>query len=157
MSAEDGPPAGLGRWTGFLLAWVAGIAEQSYTQALAGIGLKPLQLGVLSLLLDGGPTVQARLSERLGVFKPVMVTLINELEAMGLVQRRPHPSDRRAVEVHLLGAGVERIEQAELVSERATAQFLTELTAQERQNFHELLAKLARRGTTSVPDEGTTS
>lgn len=42
--------------------------------------------------------MQARLSERLDVLQPVMMTLINELEAMCLVQRRPHPSDRRAVE-----------------------------------------------------------
>ncbi|MDP4511385.1 MarR family transcriptional regulator [Nonomuraea sp. G32] len=57
--------------------------------------------------LQNGPLVQARLSERLSVFKPVVVTLVNELEAMGLAERRPHPRDRRAVQVHLLPAGVQ--------------------------------------------------
>lgn len=77
---------------------------------------------MLTLLRDG-PLVQARLSERLGVFKPVMVTLVNELEAMGLVRRQPHPTDRRALEVHLLLAGQRRVEEAEAVSERASAEF----------------------------------
>ena len=138
-----GPPAALGRWSGFLLAWVAALAERHYVRALADIGLTPQQLGVLSLLRDGGPSMQARLSERLDVFQPVMVTLVNELEAQGLVERRPHPRDRRAVEVHLLAAGGRRIRRAERVSERATEEFLAPLTARERQTFHTLLTKLA--------------
>lgn len=87
--------------------------------------------------------VQARLSERLHVFKPVMVTLVNELEGMGLVRRRPHPTDRRAVEVHLLPAGARRIREAERVGEEASAAFFAALTDQERRTFHDRLAKLA--------------
>ncbi len=63
-------------------------------------------------LLTDGPQVQARLSEQLEVFQPVMVTLVNELEAAGLVRRAPHPDDRRAVDVHLEPAGAERLAQA---------------------------------------------
>jgi DNA-binding MarR family transcriptional regulator len=110
--------------------------------------LKAQHLGVL-VLLEDGPLMQARLSERLQVFKPVMVTLVNELEAMGLVERRPHPRDKRAVEVHLLPAGVRRIREAERVSERASEEFFSTLTPHERQTFHDLLAKLA-----SIPTEG---
>jgi DNA-binding MarR family transcriptional regulator len=95
------------------------------------------------VVLEGGPMVQARLSERLQVFKPVMVTLVNELEAMGLVERRAHPRDRRAVEVHSLPAGAKRIREAERVSQRASEEFFAALTKAERQTFHDLLAKLA--------------
>jgi DNA-binding MarR family transcriptional regulator len=136
------PPEALARWTGFLLSWVAASGGEHYGRALESVGLKAQHLGVL-VLLEGGPMVQARLSERLGVFKPVMVTLVNELEAMGLVRRRAHPRDGRAVEVHLLPAGVNRIREAERVSERASEEFFAVLTHQERQAFHGLLAKLA--------------
>jgi MarR family transcriptional regulator, lower aerobic nicotinate degradation pathway regulator len=139
---ENGPPPVLARWTGFLLAWVAASGGEHYGRALASVGLTAQQLGVLVLLRDG-PMVQARLSERLNVFKPVMVTLVNELEAMGLVARRAHPRDRRAVHVHLLPAGTRRIREAERVSERASDEFFAPLTARQRQTFHHLLAKLA--------------
>lgn len=97
------------------------------------------------VLLTDGPMVQARLSERLGVFKPAMVALVNDLEAMGLVRRMPHASDRRAVEVHLLPAGEQRIADAEEVSRRATDEFFAPLTVPERATFHALLARLADR------------
>jgi hypothetical protein len=80
------------------------------------------------ILLQDGPTVQSRLSEHLGVFKPVMVSLIDDLEAMALVRRIPHPTDRRAVGVHLLPAGRQRIKTAEKVSRRATDEFFAPLT-----------------------------
>ncbi len=137
------PPEALARWTGFLLSWVAASGGEHYGRALGSVGLKAQHLGVLVVLEAGGPMVQARLSERLQVFKPVMVTLVNELEAMGLVERRGHPRDRRAVEVHLLPAGTKRIREAERVSQRASEEFFAVLTKEERQAFHALLAKLA--------------
>jgi DNA-binding MarR family transcriptional regulator len=139
---ENGPPPALAQWTGFLLSWVTAGAGELYGRALASVGLKAQHLGVLVLLRDG-PMVQARLSERLNVFKPVMVTLVNELAEMGLVERRAHPHDRRAVHVHLLPAGVRRIREAERVSMRATDEFFAPLTPRQRQTFHHLLAKLA--------------
>jgi DNA-binding MarR family transcriptional regulator len=139
---ESGPPPELARWTGFLMSWVAASGGAHYGRALASVGLTPQQLAVLVLLRDG-PMVQARLSERLDVFKPVMVTIVNELEAQGLAQRRPHPHDRRAVQVHLQPAGTRRIREAERVSERASEEFFAPLTARQRQTFHHLLAKLA--------------
>lgn len=148
----EGPPEELARSTGFLLSWVAARAGERYEEVLAEIGLKALHLGVLTQL-QSGPLVQSRLSERLSVFKPVMVTLVNELEAMGLAERRPHPRDRRAVEVHLLPAGVQKIRNAEQVSERISGEFFGPLTLEERQTLHALLAKLAGGAATSSRKE----
>jgi MarR family transcriptional regulator, lower aerobic nicotinate degradation pathway regulator len=139
---DNGPPPELARWTGFLLSWVAASGGAHYGRALESVGLTAQQLGVLVLLRDG-PMVQARLSEALNVFKPVMVTIVNELEAQGLVERRAHPHDRRAVEVHLQPAGTRRIREAERVSERASDEFFAPLTVRQRQTFHHLLEKLA--------------
>ncbi|WP_181781749.1 MarR family winged helix-turn-helix transcriptional regulator [Pseudonocardia pini] len=142
----DEVPESLGRWSGFLLSWVAATADEHYTRALAEIGLTPQQLGVLTLLREG-PAKQARLSERIGVFKPVMVPLVNDLAARGLAERRPHPTDRRAVEVHLLPAGEERVREAEAVSGRVSDEVFAALTPAERETFHALLVKLARART----------
>lgn len=141
----EGPPEVLTRWTGFLLNWVAAHAREAYEEVVAQVGLKPQHLGVLTQI-EQGPMIQARLSDRLRVFKPVMVALVNELEAMGLAERRPHASDRRAMEVHILPAGVEKVREVDRLSEQASAEFFSPLTPQEQESLHGLLAKLAKDG-----------
>ncbi|POM23040.1 Multidrug resistance operon repressor [Actinomadura rubteroloni] len=141
---EGGPPDRLGGSTGFLLAWVSAQAGERYGAALAAEGLNAHHVGVLTLL-TGGPMPQSRLSERLGVFKPAMVGILRDLEGMGLVQRSPHPTDRRALEVHLLPEGRRRVQAIEAVNQRVTDEFFSPLTAGERDVFHRLLTKLAGR------------
>jgi DNA-binding MarR family transcriptional regulator len=38
----------------------------------------------------------SELAEALGIDRPNATTLVDDLEAQGLVRRRPHPTDRRA-------------------------------------------------------------
>ena len=93
-------PARLRHSTGFLLVWVAPDSSERYARALASVELNAYQVGVLSLVQDT-PMPQSRLSERLRIFKPVMVAVLRDLEEQGLVQRRPHPTDGCALVVHL--------------------------------------------------------
>jgi DNA-binding MarR family transcriptional regulator len=141
-SSEAGPPERLRHSTGFLLAWVAADSSERYARALAAVELKAHHVGVLSLVQDG-PMPQARLSEQLGVFKPVMVAVLRELEEQGLVQRRPHPTDGRALVVHLLPAGRRRLKVVEEANKRVTDEFFAPLTPRERRTLHDLLTKLA--------------
>lgn len=143
-------PECLSQWTGFALGWVSGLGLQFYEAALAPLHLRAGQLAILTLLDNEGAVVQARLSERLQIDKATMVSLLNDLEQQGLIERRPHPSDRRAFEVHLLEPGQQRIKQAEHVSAVATKRFFGVLTAVEQQTLHTLLSRLATGGA-SVP------
>ena len=45
----------------------------------------------------------------MGIDPSTMVALIDELERTGLAKRRPHPKDRRAREVAIIGAVTGRI------------------------------------------------
>lgn len=136
-------PAALVRSTGFMLAVVADAATRDYSAALQKIGISPHHLGILTLLQAEGPLVQARLGDRLQIVKPAIVGLVNELERMGLVERRTHPTDGRAFEVHLLEQGRRRIEEAASVSKTATAAFFGVLTRAEQKTFWSLLSRLA--------------
>jgi MarR family transcriptional regulator, lower aerobic nicotinate degradation pathway regulator len=91
---------------------------------------------------------QSRLCERLGILKPVMVAVLRDLEEQGLVQRQPHPTDRRARIVSLLPAGRRRLKVVEKANRRAADEFFSPLTRQERLTFHDLLAKLVGPTTT---------
>lgn len=136
-------PQCLSHWTGFVLHWVTELGAQFYTRAMAPLNLRPLQVGILQLLAGEGAMVQARLGDRLRVDKATMVTLLNDLEEQGLIERRPHPSDRRAYEIHLLKAGEQRLQAAENLSIEAAQQFFSTLTPQEQQTLNELLRRVA--------------
>ena len=130
--------------TGFLLAFTAAAAEAIYAEALSEFDLKPIHVGVLEILRSAGPDKQARLSDRLAVFKPVMVEIVNELEAMGLVERRSHPTDGRAFEVHLLRAGTLRLEMVDRANQRATEEVFGMLDEEDRIHLHATLLRIAR-------------
>lgn len=144
-------PECLGRWTGFVLCWVANLGSQFYETALAPLQLLPGQLAVLTLLESEGAIVQARLGERLRIDKATMVGLLNDLEQQGLVERRPHAHDRRAFEIHLLDLGRQRIQAAEQVSIAAMKQFFGVLSEDEQQTLHSLLVRLATNSASLIP------
>ncbi|WP_425148226.1 MarR family winged helix-turn-helix transcriptional regulator [Deinococcus sp.] len=136
-------PGSLARWTGYTLAWVTDIAGQLYTRSMAAIGLQPQQVAVLQLLSEEGAMNQNRLASRTRIDRSLLVGLLNTLETQKLVERRPHPHDRRAFEVHLTEAGRAKLLEIEQVNANVTAQFFAPLAPEERQMLHDLLTRLA--------------
>ena len=143
-------PEALARWTGSLLYWVTSSGEQFYARAVAPLGLRPPQVGLLQVLAGEGPTPQARLTDKTRIDKASLVGLLNDLEAQGLVRRHPHPDDRRAFVIHLEEAGRERLRRVEAVSAEADRRFFGALSEDERRLFQDMLRRLATRR----PDEG---
>src|SRR5262245_5585613 len=64
-------------------------------------GLTPARLSALSVLVFGGPCTLGVLAAAEGVAGPTMTRIVDGLIAEGLAERRPHPTDGRAV---LIGA-----------------------------------------------------
>lgn len=137
------PPAHLTQNTGFLLSWVATQAAKTYDDALKKLGFTAHHVGVLELVAAQQPIVQSRIGEQLIIFKPIIVTLVNELEAKNLVERRPHPTDKRALEIHLLPKGQQTITKIRKTSTDTLAKFLSPLSKTQQQDFHKFLEKLA--------------
>lgn len=145
--AHERPAPGLRATTGYLLSWVARDATARFHAALEHAGLTPHQYGVLSMLRVEAHK-QARLSDALAVHPPQMVGHINELSERGWVERRPHPTDRRAVEVHLLPAGAAELAVADHAVEKATDEIFGALDDAERAQLHDLLTKMSHRDPT---------
>jgi DNA-binding MarR family transcriptional regulator len=75
-----------------------------------------------------------------------MVATIDDLEARGLVERRPHPSDRRAHALHITDEGREVLGRGRQLSRQAQEDLLAPLSREERKLLHDLLLRLALDG-----------
>ncbi|MCB0863074.1 MAG: MarR family transcriptional regulator [Solirubrobacterales bacterium] len=69
---------------------------------------------VLRRLLDG-PLTQKELARRLATDPPNVTVMIDNLESRGLLERRPHPDDRRAKLVGLTRSGRKAARRAEQI------------------------------------------
>ena len=85
----------------FLLAQLGAYVGDDFHHRLAPVGIEPRTYAVLFALAADDGQSQRQLSERLGIHRNAMVTVIDTLEHRGLAKRMPHPQDRRAVAVTL--------------------------------------------------------
>ena len=140
----DPPPAALARNTGFLMSKVSQLAREGFERALGPMGLKARHYGVLTALAGEGPHAQGDLGERLAIDRTTMVGLVDELEGLGLVERRRDREDRRRYDLVLTDAGKRTISEAEAVAARVQEAVLSPLDEAERRRLHGMLARVLR-------------
>ncbi|MNT06320.1 MarR family winged helix-turn-helix transcriptional regulator [Brevundimonas bullata] len=88
-------------------------------------GLTPTALFEAAMMSSGGMTAR-----------------IDRLEKAGLVERRPHPTDRRATLVRLTDKGFDLIESIMPSHEETARDILTPLSIDEQKTLNALLARL---------------
>ena len=142
------------RFTGYLIGRLGVHAARHFDAHLGAVGLTRRQWSVLNSLDSDGPVTQQRLGATVGIDPSTMVATIDELERAGLVQRHPHPTDRRAHAVHLTDAGRHTLERARRLAGEAQRELLAPLSEVERSTLHELLLKLARGASAAPPGSG---
>jgi DNA-binding MarR family transcriptional regulator len=111
---------------------IARVNRRLRAERLHGAQVSLGQIGVIARLHCDGDQTIGRLAESEGVKPPSMTRTIASLEVLGLVRRRPHPSDGRQVLVALTDEG-----KATLLADRRRrdawlACALAELTPDER-------------------------
>ena len=74
--------------------------------------VSPARLSALSVVVFRGPLTLGALAAAEGVRSATMTGIVNGLEADGLVRRRPHATDRRAVQIQATAAGRRLLVQA---------------------------------------------
>jgi DNA-binding MarR family transcriptional regulator len=127
------------------LCWLLSTAAHSLTtemtRAMEGLGVSPRGFSVLTTALSGEFT-QTELARMVGLDKTTMVVTLDELEAAGLAERRPSPSDRRARVVAVTAAGERKVREAEEISARTNEDILGVLDPDEREAFMVALMRL---------------
>ncbi len=144
--APAGPPgihSALMRHTGFLISRMGMVAQKRFAEQLESLGLTTRMWGALNVLDAEGAITQHALCRCVGMDPSSMVSTIDELEARGLVERRRHPSDRRAHALHVTDRGHETLARGRRLARRAQEELLAPLSPEEREQLHAMLLRLA--------------
>lgn len=86
---------------GFLLHDVARLLRKRFEQNARDTGLTRSQWQVLAYLDRNAGIQQGALAELIDVEPITVGRIVDKLEGCGLVERRPHPNDRRSWRLHL--------------------------------------------------------
>ena len=101
--------------------------------------LTPPQFALLAFLWQQDGLTQAELSEKGQIDRSTIGGLIDRLEKNGLLERRPHPKDRRAYQIHLTSYGRELETPLSECAGRVLAIFTEGLNEQEVDELRRML------------------
>lgn len=99
---SDGQPPQ--RSIGFLMHDISRLMRRNFTRRTRELGLTQGQWQALKYLSWREGTNQAALADLMDIQPITLARLIDRLQEAGLVERRPDPSDRRSVRLHLTDA-----------------------------------------------------
>ena len=141
---------------GLLLALLGQEAMRRLRAAHTAHDLKPRQFQILGLLHDHGGLAQGELIKEIGVAPSILVTLLNPLEADGLVTRERDPDDRRRHLVALTPAGERHLASASRAQNEAEDTLFASLDNGQREQLRAVLIAL-RDGLDADPDTACTA
>ena len=121
------------------------IARDRLAPVFARFGLQAGEFDVLATLRRSGAPyalTPTELYEATMVTSGAMTARLDRLEKAGLIQRAPHPSDRRGIVVQLTAKGLALVDEALAAHVANEHAILAGLTAAERETLANLLAKL---------------
>jgi DNA-binding MarR family transcriptional regulator len=122
------------------------LVQSLYVEAGRECGLTAPQAQLLCVLQDG-PLGMAELSSMVRLERSSLTGLVDRAEQRELVERRPDPTDRRAVKVVLTPSGRRTVNRFHTQVTQRLCSTLTGLSDTERERFNRTLAKL----TANVP------
>lgn len=113
-----------------------------FLQRLAPYELKPVDFSVMSTIHHNPGVTSRQLCSALSLLPPNLVGLIQSLESRGLIERKPHPHDGRAVGLHATAKGQALIVQAEQTASQLEIEKTAKLTPTQRKTLLNLLQKI---------------
>ena len=105
-------------------------------------GLSPAQMHTIEVIGHKKNLRMKELAERLGVTTGTLTVAVDKLEKLGVVERKPHDTDRRSYFVILTDQGEEMFEEHHRFHEAFTDEISTELTNDEIDILSRLLDKI---------------
>jgi DNA-binding MarR family transcriptional regulator len=127
---------------GFLLSQVGVHASRRFAQRIAALDLHPPMFRVLNVVDAAEGQSQQAIGEAIQAPASRMVAIVDELEQRGLVERRPHPSDRRIRTLYLTGEGRKLLARARQIATEHEQELSRGMSAAERRRLIALLQNI---------------
>lgn len=128
---------------GFLLAAVGFGTGYRFREVLAPTGLQPREFAVLRQVAAEEGISQQACGHALKVAPSQMVGLVDSLEGMGYLERRPDPADRRVRALHVTQKGQKALAMAFGAAMQNEQALFGGLTSAERSELRRLLQSVA--------------
>lgn len=113
-----------------------------FLEQMAVYDLKPVEFSVMSVVLHNPGVTSRQLCAALDILPPNLVGLIQLLETRGLIERKPHPYDGRAVGIHPTNEGEALMIKAEVTAKELEMNVGSKLTPNQVQTLVTLLQKV---------------
>ena len=136
-------PSSLTHWPGYLMSFIAEHAGERFERALAREGIRTKHAALLVVIDAEGPMSQRALGRRLRIDKSPMVGLVDELEQMGLAERRRSDRDRRVQAIHLTSRGRRMLQRITRLADEGNERTFGVLDEDEHALLHDLLLRVA--------------
>jgi DNA-binding MarR family transcriptional regulator len=115
-----------------------------FLERMAPYELRPVDFSVLSLIAHNPGITSRQLCGALDILPPNLVGMLRQLEGRGVIEKREHPTDRRAQGLHLSAAGKKLYAKAQRTATELEVDALHDLSVAERETLHGLLRRVYR-------------
>ena len=106
------------------------------------LGVTASQAMVLNFLGEEDCVPSHILCRKLQITSATMTGILDRLEKMALIERQPHPEDRRAILVCLTGQGLSYAREINTIMVEANEEFLNRLGSKQSKKFRVLLKQV---------------
>ncbi|MBY4598635.1 MarR family transcriptional regulator [Ottowia caeni] len=153
-------PAELEHFPGYYIRRLQQIAVAVFADETQAWGVTPVQFAALSAIMRQPGVDQRTLARLIGFDASTIGSVLDRLEARGLVTRSGSPKDRRVRLLHVTEEGVSLLKNAEPAVLKAQQRILEPLTPERRAQFMDLITflikendELARAPSSGFPKE----
>jgi len=126
----------------FLLSQVGIHASRRFAERIAELDLHPPLFRVLNLIDAAEGQSQQAIANAVEVPPSRMVAVVDELERLGLVERRPHPEDRRVRALHLTRKGRGVLDRGRRIAAEHERELTRGLSSADRKCLTRLLQEI---------------
>ncbi|MGC3787878.1 MarR family winged helix-turn-helix transcriptional regulator [Priestia aryabhattai] len=127
---------------GFLLGKALQQMENKFSEGLLPFNINSRQYGVLLFIEENPYLSQKDISENLQIDRTTMVSHIDHLETLGLVERTKNPNDRRSYSLLITEKGKEVLNSRWEFLTHIESEVLAPLDQQERQVLKDFLIRI---------------
>jgi MarR family transcriptional regulator for hemolysin len=139
------------RHFGFLVKDVSRLWVRHFEQRAVQLGMSLTQCKVLIYLSRNEGATQAKLAELSDTEPMTLVRTLDRMERDGWIERRADPADRRAYRLYLKPASDPVLAEILRIGEKARAEGLAGLSAEQREQMMEMLEHVRRNLVALLP------